>query len=159
MDRGIDALAEIAYRFADNPLSLQARDVRGPQHPFEERNIHPEISEASRNLFDNGHFSQATFEACKVVEDEVQKLSTSSNYGSKLMTEVFDANNPLIKLNELKTNQQLNEQKGFRCIFAGVSTAIRNPKAHGVSIPETVDECLDNLSLTSLLMRKLDNAG
>ena len=34
-------------------------------HPFEERNIHPSIALTSIKLFDDGHYSQATFEAFK----------------------------------------------------------------------------------------------
>ena len=37
------------------------KDETAQVHPFDERNIHPDIASVSLNLFDNGHYSQATF--------------------------------------------------------------------------------------------------
>ena len=125
-------------------------------HPFGERNIHPEIATVSKRLFDDGHYAQATFEAYKYIDKEVQKLSKSSETGVKLMMQAFPEASPKIKLTELSTISEIDEQKGYQFIFAGSVMAIRNPRGHEYSVADTPDECLDHLSLASLLKRRLD---
>lgn len=124
-------------------------------HPFEERNVHPEIDVIARQLFDNGHYSHATFEAYKYIDKKVQMLSSSSETGYKLMTQAFNETSPLIKLNNLSSTSEKDEQKGYMFIFSGVIMAIRNPRGHEVSVKETPTQCLDHISLASLLLRRL----
>ena len=44
-------------------------------HPFDERNVHPEIDKLTRKLFDDGHYSQATFEAFKFIDKKPASLT------------------------------------------------------------------------------------
>ena len=126
-------------------------------HPFDERNIHPEIAKVARKLFDNGHYAQATFEAFKFVDKQVSKLSQIKDSGYKLMMAAFSETSPKIRLNELKETSDTDEQRGFQYMFAGATTAIRNIRGHEVEVADSVDECLDHLSLASFLLRRLDN--
>lgn len=135
----------------------KSSNVNGEMHPFDERNIHPNITMVTLKLFDDGHYSQATFEAYKYIDKEVQRLSGDYDSGYKLMMKCFSETSPLIKLTHMKTVSEIDEQKGFQFIFAGSVMAIRNPRGHEYSFPETLDQCLDNLSLASLLMRRLDH--
>ena len=48
----------------------------------------------SQRLFDDGHYAQATFEAYKYIDKEVQKLSKMSNTGFNLMMKAFDQGIP-----------------------------------------------------------------
>lgn len=141
---------------ASRPFARSSR-VSAEMHPFDERNIHPEIATITSKLFDDGHYAQATFEAYKYIDKRVQNLSGESDSGYKLMMKAFSETLPLIKLTPLITTSEIDEQKGFQFIFAGSVMAIRNPRGHEYSIPETLDQCLDNLSLASLLMRRLDH--
>lgn len=126
-------------------------------HPFDERNIHPEIAKTSQKLFDNGHYSQATFEAFKYVDKYVGKLSgITKESGYKLMMSAFDENNPKILLTPNSTTSDKDEQLGFRFMFAGASSGIRNPRGHDVNLPDTIDLCLDHLSVASVLLRRLE---
>src|ERR1035441_8471362 len=68
-------------------------------HPFESRNIHPALPPNVKKLFDDGHYSQATFEAFKFVDKEVARLAQHSESGFKLMMAVFSEASPLLKLN------------------------------------------------------------
>jgi uncharacterized protein (TIGR02391 family) len=124
-------------------------------HPFDERNIHPGISTVSMKLFDDGHYSQATFEAFKFLDLEVQKLSKISDSGFALMMAALSETNPKIKLTPLVTLSEIDEQKGYRFIFAGAMSAIRNPRGHEINI-DPIDRCLDHLSFASVLLRRLD---
>jgi uncharacterized protein (TIGR02391 family) len=131
----------------------------GGLHPFDERNIHPRIPQLVRDLFDNGHNAQATFEAYKFVDNEIQRFSSSSESGFKLMMQVFTPESALIQLTPLSTITERDEQKGFQFIFAGSVLAIRNPRGHKFGIIDSPDKCLDHLCLASMLLRRLDEAG
>ncbi len=132
--------------------------VPGENHPFAERNIHSGLPTVVKDLFDNGFFSQATFEALKFLDGEVHRLSGSTQYGSKLMLSVFSGASPQLALTPLQTISEKDEQEGYKFLFAGSVLAIRNPRGHDVAVPETPEECLDHLSLASLLLRKLYGA-
>ncbi len=66
---------------------------------------------------------------------------------------------PLLALNQGMTPSEENEQEGFEFLFAGAMQGIRNPRGHTVALADDLDTCLDHLSLASLLLRKLDDAG
>jgi len=131
----------------------------GGLHPFDERNIHSKIEGVSKKLFDDGHYAQATFEAYKFLDKQVAHYAKSSETGEKLMMKAFNEESPLIQLTDLSTTSKKDEQRGFRFIFSGSVVAIRNPRGHEYGIKDTPTECLDHLSLASMLLRRLEQAG
>lgn len=145
---------EQVARKARNIGPSETTDIRGV-HPFDERNIHPEISEVSLKLFDDGHYSQATFEALKYIDNQVKSISGIEETGFSLMMNAFNETGPRIKLTDLATLSDKDEQKGFRYIFAGVMSGIRNPRGHDNRI-DPIDLCLDHLSVASVLLRTLN---
>ena len=153
----------LAYRLSGKTFGISQKAEDGFEHPFENRNIHPEISNASRALFDNGHYKQATLEAYMLIDSIVSRRSRLTRLsGFNLMTQAFKFSEdepPKIALNSLTGVSEENEQTGYQHIFAGSSSGIRNPRAHEPNYPETMEECLDHLSLASLLMRKLDQSS
>ena len=50
------------------------------------------------------------------------------------------------------------EKNGFRFLFMGAMSGIRNPRGHGSRVNDTAEEALELLALASLLMRRLDLA-
>lgn len=143
-----------AHKFTQ--LKSQHIETEG-LHPFEERNIHPDIDKISRRLFDDGHYSNATFEAFKLVDKKVQSISKLKKSGYQLMMQAFNETSPLIKLTELSNTSEVDEQQGYKFIFSGAVLAIRNPRGHEVLINETIDQCLDYISLASLLLRRMSD--
>ena len=75
------------------------------------------------------------------------------------MMDAFNENSPKVELNGLATESERDEQMGFKFIFAGAATGIRNPRGHEIDLGDTPDEALDYLALASLLLRRLDAAG
>lgn len=128
----------------------------GGLHPFDQRDIHPKIGGVPKKLFDDGYYSQATFEAYKLIDKEVQVLAKINESGVKLMMKAFNENTPLIQLTSLSTTSEKDEQEGYKFIFAGSVAAIRNPRGHEVNLPDSPTQCLDHLSLASLLLRRLE---
>ena len=71
------------------------------------------------------------------------------------MMAAFAEESPKIKLNNLATSSEIDEQKGFKFIFAGVMSAIRNPRGHDIT-SDPIDRCLDHLSVASVLFRRVE---
>lgn len=157
MENRFDAferIARLAHQFTESEApKLEAA------HPFDARNIHADIPGHVRRLFDNGHFPQATFEAFKFVDEEIQRISGSTDYGLSLMMKVLSGSSPIVKLNPGMTRSEKDEQDGFKFLFAGAMLGIRNPRGHTTGVTDDPDTCLDHLSLASMLLRRLDEAG
>jgi uncharacterized protein (TIGR02391 family) len=151
-------LFSVFERFVRNAKHVGQRNLpeRREVHPFDERNIHPDISAVSLKLFDDGHYSQATFEAFKLLDQKVKNVSGIQESGYKLMMAAFNETSPKIKLNDLSTVSEKDEQMGFRFVFAGSMSAIRNPRGHDI-VADPIDLCLDHLSFASVLLRTFDN--
>lgn len=90
-----------------------------------------------------------------MIEVKIKQESGIRATGFKLMMAAFDEEKPLIKLTALSSESEIDEQRGFRHLFAGAAAAIRNPRAHE-DIGDSLDDCLDHLSFASYLMRRLD---
>lgn len=149
-----EQVARRAHQFSE------AREKsRAFAHPFSERNIAPEIPAIVQQLFDNGHYAQATFEAYKFVDKEIQRHARSSKSGFQLVMDVLGGASPTVRLTPMLTVSQQDEQKGFQFLFAGAILAIRNPRGHEYAVNDDPDQCLDHLSLASLLIRRLADAG
>ena len=147
----IDRFERIARR---SPPPTTA-SVDGQIHPFDERNIHPEISKVALKLFNDGHYSQATFEAFKFVDKKVSYISGVKESGYKLMMSAFNESSPKISLTDSATTSDADEQLGYKFIFAGAMSAIRNPRGHEI-LADPIDVCLDHLSVASVLYRRLE---
>jgi uncharacterized protein (TIGR02391 family) len=161
MPRSLEQFEAIARALASfsrqEAVAVPAVEVSSPD-PFDNRNIHPDLPAKVRELFDDGHYPEATSLAFKYLEKKVQKHSgLTGKSGESLMMEAFDGNK--IKLNANLTLSEKDEQAGYRFIFAGGTRGIRNPRAHEPTIVDDPDICLDHLSFVSLLLRRLEQAG
>jgi uncharacterized protein (TIGR02391 family) len=154
MCRSLERFEKLARRAKNVGTILQTETPQA--HPFDERNIHPDIVKVSLKLFDDGHYSQATFEAFKLLDNRVKVVSGVNESGQKLMMAAFNEANPKIKLTDLITASDIDEQCGFRFMFAGSMSAIRNPRGHDIRA-DPLDTCLDHLSVASVLLRTFEN--
>ena len=155
-----EAIARALARMPQREPATQAAITTAGQHPFDERNIHPDLPQDVRRLFDDGHFPQATFEAFKYLDKTVEKHSGLLNdSGKDLMMKSFKEDAPKIKLTPLATKSEQNEQEGYKFLFAGGIIAIRNPRGHEHSVVDNPDVCLDHLTFVSMLLRRLEQAG
>lgn len=154
-----------------DPLSWLERAVRNAHtfdqsepadvasHPFPLNNVHLALPSVVRALFDNGHYSQATFEAFKYLDNVVKKLAGIDKSGKALMMDAFKDASPLLQVSPLADETDRNIQEGYRFIFAGSMIGIRNPRGHEHAVADSVDTCLDHLRLVSHLLRTLEVAG
>jgi uncharacterized protein (TIGR02391 family) len=126
-----------------NQFTEERTQPKGGLHPFDERNIHAALPVTVKKLFDDGHYSQATFEAFKFVDKEIQRHAKSHKSGFALMMDALAESSPAICLTPLQTTTEKDEQKGFQFLFAGAVLAIRNPRGHE-NLIDTPDRCLDH---------------
>ena len=134
-------------------------EPKGGDHPFDSRNIHGSLPSIVRELFDNGHYSQSTFEAFKFLDKEVARHAGLSESGVKLMMNAFKEVSPSIQLTPLGNTSEKDEQQGYKYLFSGSIFAIRNPKGHEYGVKDSPDTCLDHLSFASMLIRRLEKSG
>lgn len=120
--------------------------------------LHPSIRSASRALFMDGHYSSAIFEACKSVNNMVKSKSKLEADGQDLMAKAFREDNPILKLNRLKTKSDIDEQSGFRFIMMGTMVGVRNPKAHDIVVQRDPVRALQYLALCDLLAARVDES-
>ena len=114
------------------------------------------VSDSTRQLFNDGHYSRAVEEAFKCLNNTVKdKSGLSSRDGAPLMREAFSPNDPKIRLNQLASQSEKDEQQGYMDLFAGVMTGIRNPRVHETKLADDPDVALELLTLANHLMRKL----
>tara|TARA_R110000751_G_scaffold135211_1_gene237951 strand:+ start:779 stop:1258 length:480 start_codon:yes stop_codon:yes gene_type:complete len=140
-------------------VSQQKEDEEGvSNHPFFDRSIYDRFPPKVKKLFDDAHYSEATFEAFKFLDKRVAKLAGSRESGQKLMMQALSETGA-IKLNNLSNDSELDEQNGYKFLFAGAMSAVRNPRGHEYDFNDSIESCLDHLSLASFLIRRLEQAG
>ena len=155
----VDALTWLERAARAATRVVEAEPPKVTEHPFVQRNVHGAFPNVVRRLFDDGHYSQATFEAFKYVDNTVKKLAGIDKSGRALMMEALKEAAPLIQLTPLADETDRNEQEGFKFIFAGSMVAIRNPRGHEHAVADSIDTCLDHLGVASLLLRRLEQVG
>jgi len=167
LDKAINLVNKATGKIESIPVtSTDWRDISITQEPaetaalpsylFDKMQFHQRIIAASKSLFESGHYSQAIFEAFKAVNNFVKEKSGLSLDGKALMSKVFNEDAPIIKLNELLTQSDRDEQEGFKFLFMGAMVGIRNPKAHDNVIQTDPYRTLEYLGFASLLMKRIE---
>ena len=117
------------------------------------------LRQATRTRFRNRNFADAVEAAFKCLDNAVkEKSGLSAKSGSDLMFTAFNEKNPVVKLNELDSTTDRSEQEGYKHLFAGAMTGIRNPRAHEHELKDDPKVALELLALANHLMGKLGAA-
>lgn len=126
---------------------------------FMQRNLHAKIHTHCKDLYRDGHYFHAVFEACKVYNKLVKEKAKETKDGYSLMMAVWEPKG-VLKVTPCQSETDENVQNGIKHLSAGLMQAIRNPTAHepAVEWPISKEDCLNILSFTSFLFQKLDEA-
>lgn len=109
-------------------------------------------------LYRDGHHARAVEEAYKFIDNLVKKTakpSDTSLTGSKLMTNVFNGNTPILKINAGESTSERDEQIGYMQIFSGCMTGVRNPRAHECDWEDSEQHALQLLIWASHLVERI----
>lgn len=122
-------------------LSKEEEEVAKALIPSNFDSIHlpKEIAACSRELFLNGHFAQAVFEACKALELYIQKklgLQTGLHHttpsGQRLMSKVWGENGDMSKALVCVKSLNTEEQKKIYELSIWIIKYVRNVNAHKI---------------------------
>jgi uncharacterized protein (TIGR02391 family) len=121
--------------------------------------LHKRILDVSFKKFKDNYYAEAVEAAFKEINTRLKALYKvhrgNELDGTTLYENVFSTSNPLLKIGNLETLSEKNEQMGYQFMFKGAWMSIRSPKAHAnISISE--EEAFDRLILASMLMKKID---
>ncbi len=113
-----------------------------------------ELRQTCRGLFLDGYYALAVEEAYKCLNNIVKDLTGLSELdGVPLMQRAFSPNNPMLRLNDLRTQSENDQQRGYMEMFAAVMTGIRNPRAHEHKYLDDPETALELLGLANHLVR------
>ena len=156
--RAISTLQTIKSYFTE---TLEDAGVSGPMKPikaYEGLELHPVIARAASNLYKDGHYANAVEDAVKALNALVRMNSgIDDRDGTQLMETVFSPKNPILKINGLVDQSDIDEQKGFMNLFSGAVSGLRNPRAHKI-IKDDPEMALEFIAFVSLLAKFADKA-
>jgi uncharacterized protein (TIGR02391 family) len=141
----------LSERLEDSGETSTARALRA----YEGLSLHFEIDRAAGDLYRNGHYANAIVDAVKALNAIVRLRSGVELDGMALMERVFNPGNPVLKFNDLQTQSDRDEQKGFMLLFSGAVAGLRNPRAHAF-IHDDPERALEFIAFVSLLAKLLD---
>ena len=120
-------------------------------------NLHPTFKKTKVERFINTtDYEEAVRVAFVRINNRVKKITSLSGDGASLMRTVFSRNNPMLKVNSLKTLEEKNEQEGLMHIFEGSMLAFRNPQSHNDEKKMSYEESVPLIRLANYLMTILD---
>ena len=120
--------------------------------------IHPRIIKSSKDLFLDGHWTNAATDAFVEINTRVKNLfrivSPNANIpdGVNAMTTVFSLNRPLLKIGDLNDQICHDKQFGLMNMLQGAISALRNPPLHDSEEIITKEEAMRRLMFVSTLM-------
>jgi uncharacterized protein (TIGR02391 family) len=128
-----------------------------PSRALDNLHLHPQIADASVDLFKSGHYANSVEDACKVLDFLVKMKSKRDLSGTELMQVAFSPKAPVLKFNDQLNDSEKSEQQGMMFLYAGAMLAFRNPRAHGLLTDDPV-EALEIIGFVNFLAKSLDRA-
>ena len=127
------------------------------------RGVHPDVIQFCRTELVQENVFHAILEATKSVADKIRKKTGLSSDGAPLVDEAMGLKKsgiPLLALNTLTTDTEVNEHHGLMNLLKGMFGMFRNVTAHEPKIKRTISQqdALDAFTTLSFLHRQLDNA-
>ena len=155
----VKMLEGLIKRLGEKRMDLNEDSSAQIERVFKSAILHSRIADACRDLYRDGHYADAVFNASKELINFVKEKSKKHELdGADLMRNVFSPRNPVLAFNDLNDQSDKDEQEGMMHLFEGVVLAIRNPGGH--SFPYVSPErALEYIGLLSLLANLLEEAN
>ena len=128
------------------------------------RGVHSDVLQYCRAELLRENYFHAVLEATKSIGAKIRSVSGLTSDGTKLAQAAFglpkDGSPPVLAINDLNTDTDRGEQRGFMNLLIGFFGTVRNPLAHNPKIEWPMEEAdaLDILTMASLIHRKIDRA-
>lgn len=95
-----------------------------------QQEISEELWNAVSKSYETENYSGAILDSIFLLAKIIREKSDIDLDGVALIGKVFGGDEPILKINKLRTETEKNEQKGFENILRGLFQGIRNPRAH-----------------------------
>jgi uncharacterized protein (TIGR02391 family) len=163
MDRREVAKQALGYarqlqRVATESIPAERTPPNGSLSLFDGMVTEPELRDEVRQLYIDGHYSQAVEEGFKFLNNLVRRRTGCTADGASLMTTALSPKGPLLRLNDLKTTSQIDQQQGYMRMLEGAMLGIRNPRAHEHRHFDEPRNALELLSFCNHLVRTVVTA-
>lgn len=138
-----------------NEIEKRVNSIR---KKLKDRKIHSEVLKYCKEDYLRKDYYDTVFEASKSLGERVRDLSGLNTDGTELFQTAFSRKNPLIVLNQLNTESEINEYNGLKELLLSICHLVRNPTAHTPKINWKMneDEAIDILSIISFAHNYLD---
>lgn len=105
-----------------------------------ETEIDPELWKNIQTQYENRDFTKAILNAIFYLSNLIQEKTGLESDGASLIGQAFGGKSPLLKVNQLQTESEINIQRGVDQILRGIYQAIRNPRSHE-NYTDSKDDC------------------
>lgn len=156
----VEASGQLVAIDAARTLSEAERRAKELRADLLSRGVHPDVLSSCRAELVADNYFHAVLEATKSIADKLRALSGLTSDGAALVDATLCGAKPMLAINELKTESEQGEQRGFANLLKGVFGMFRNPTAHEPRIhwQMSIADAEDLLSMASLIHRRLDAA-
>lgn len=138
-----------------NEIEKRVNSIR---KKLKDRNIHSEVLKYCKEDYLRKDYYDTVFETSKSLVERVRYLSGLYTDGTELFQTAFSRKNPLIILNQLNTESEINEYNGLKELLLSICHLVRNPAAHTPKINWKMneEEAIDILTIISFAHNYLD---
>jgi uncharacterized protein (TIGR02391 family) len=159
---GVEILDSGNFRKTDKVETIDEAEKKADRlrNILRDRNVHQDVLRFCKAELLQYNYFHAVFETTKSVADKIRNLTGLTSDGNNLIDSAFAINNPILIINNLTTETEKSEHKGFANLLKGFFGMFRNTTAHAPRIEWEIieNDALDIMTLASLFHRRLDNS-
>lgn len=127
---------------------------------LELRKVHPDVLLFCKEELLKDNYFHAVLEATKSVADKLRAKTGLADDGAPLVDRSLAGDIPLLAINQLSTESEKSEQRGFANLVKGIFGMFRNTTAHAPKIKWAVnkEDAEEVFTLLSLVHKRVDAA-
>lgn len=154
----VDAAGTLSSAERARTLPDAERRARELKDDLTARGVHPDVLRFCRAELVADDYFHAVLEATKSIADKLRTCTGLTDDGAILVDRALGGDSPMLAINDLNSESERGEQRGFANLVKGVFGMFRNPTAHTPRIHWAMNkaDAEDLLSLASLIHRRLD---
>jgi len=156
----VDATGTLSSAERARTLSEAERRAQELKDDLTARGVHPDVLRFCRAELVADDYFHPVLEATKSIADKLRARTGLTDDGAVLVDRALGGDLPMLAINDLSSESERGEQRGFANLVKGVFGMFRNPTAHAPRIHWAMNkaDAEDLLSLASLIHRRLDSS-
>lgn len=156
----VDDSGKLITASAATTLSEAAQRAQELRRDLVSRGVHPDVLHFCQDELLADNYFHAVLEAVKSVAEKIRQRTGLVDDGGVLVDRAFSGSPPMLAINDLRTESENSEQKGFANLVKGTFGMFRNTTAHAAKVRWNMskEDAEDLFSLVSLIHRRIDAA-